>query len=82
LAIFAEWLFYMTWEHRLYFRGCEPGAILILGSLLCAGGTRGRSRAVGYTFKNDWPNSGYGVLVIGGPVFDTPRREAARLENP
>ena len=26
---------------------------------------------LGYTFKNDWPNSGYGALVImaGIPVF-------------
>jgi basic amino acid/polyamine antiporter, APA family len=76
LAIFAEWLFYMISGSTVFvFRRREPGAsrpysmwgypivpalfVGVAAALLC------------YTFKNDWPNSGYGVLVIlaGVPVF-------------
>jgi len=76
LAIFAEWLFYMIAGSTLFvFRWRDPQAarpyrmwgypfvptlfIAVAAALLC------------YTFKNDWPNSGYGVLVIlaGIPVF-------------
>src|SRR5271169_6780220 len=76
LAIFAEWLFYMIAGSTIFvFRWRDPQAarpyrvfgypfvpalfIVVAAALLC------------YTFKNDWPNSGYGVFVIlaGIPVF-------------
>jgi basic amino acid/polyamine antiporter, APA family len=76
LAIFAEWLFYMIASSTVFvFRRREPQAartyrtwgypvvpalfVAVAAALLC------------YTFRNDWPNSGYGVLVIlaGIPVF-------------
>lgn len=76
LAIFAEWLFYMIAGSTIFvFRRREPQAsrpyrmwgyplvpvvfVAVAAALLC------------FTFKNDWPNSGYGVLVIlaGIPVF-------------
>ncbi|PYX45989.1 MAG: amino acid transporter, partial [Acidobacteria bacterium] len=76
LAIFAEWLFYMIAGSTVFvFRWREPQTarpyrmwgypfvpavfVLVAAALL------------GYTFKNDWPNSGYGVLVIlaGIPLF-------------
>jgi basic amino acid/polyamine antiporter, APA family len=76
LAIFAEWLFYMITGSTVFiFRRREPQAVrpyrmwgypvvpmlfvVVAAALLC------------YTFKNDWPNSGYGLLVIaaGIPVF-------------
>jgi APA family basic amino acid/polyamine antiporter len=77
LAIFAEWLFYMIAGSTIFiFRWRDPQAarpyrmwgypfvpfvfIAVAAALLC------------YTFRNDWPNSGYGVLVIlaGIPVFN------------
>jgi basic amino acid/polyamine antiporter, APA family len=76
LAIFAEWLFYMISTSTVFvFRLREPDAprpyrmwgypwmpaifVLVAAALLC------------YTFLNEWPNSGYGLLVIlaGIPVF-------------
>ena len=76
LAIFAEWLFYMIAGSTIFiFRRRDPQAsrpyrmwgypfvpatfIAVAAALLW------------YTFLNDWPNSGYGVLVIlaGIPVF-------------
>jgi basic amino acid/polyamine antiporter, APA family len=76
LAIFAEWLFYMIAASTVFvFRRREPNAprsyrtwgypivpalfVIVAAALLA------------YTFKNDWPNSGYGVLVIlaGIPLF-------------
>jgi APA family basic amino acid/polyamine antiporter len=76
LAIFAEWLFYMIAGSTIFvFRWRAPGAerpyrmwgypavpalfIGVAAALLV------------YTFLNDWPNSGYGLLVIlaGIPVF-------------
>jgi APA family basic amino acid/polyamine antiporter len=76
LAIFAEWLFYMIAGSTIFvFRRRDPQAlrpyrmwgyplvpslfVAVAAALLC------------YTFRNDWPNSGYGVLVIlaGIPVF-------------
>ena len=76
LAIFAEWLFYMIAGSTVFiFRRREPEArrpyrmfgypvipalfVAVAAALLC------------YTFRNDWPNSGYGVLVIlsGIPLF-------------
>ena len=76
LAIFAEWLFYMIAGSTVFvLRWREPQAarpyrmwgypvvpavfVIVAAALLC------------YTFKNDWPNSGYGLLVIlsGIPFF-------------
>jgi basic amino acid/polyamine antiporter, APA family len=76
LAIFAEWLFYMIAGSTIFvFRQRAPQAarpyrmwgypfvpvifVAVAAALLC------------YTFKNDWPNSGYGVVVIlaGIPLF-------------
>ncbi len=86
LAIFAEWLFYMIAGSTIFvFRRREPQTVrpyrmwgyplvpslfvAVAAALLC------------YTFKNDWPNSGYGVLVIlaGIPVFSyfSRRRKAS-----
>jgi APA family basic amino acid/polyamine antiporter len=76
LAIFAEWLFYMIagstvfifrWRepkaarpYRMWGYPVVPAVFVVVAAALLA-----------YTFKNDWPNSGYGVLVIlaGIPVF-------------
>jgi APA family basic amino acid/polyamine antiporter len=76
LTIFAEWLFYLIAGSTVFvFRRREPQAArpyrmwgypvvpaifaAVAAALLC------------YTFKNNWPNSGYGLLVIlaGIPVF-------------
>ena len=76
LAIFAEWLFYMIAGSTIFiFRWRDPHAsrpyrmwgypivpavfVAVAAALLC------------YTFKNDFPNSAYGVLVIlaGIPFF-------------
>jgi APA family basic amino acid/polyamine antiporter len=76
LAIFAEWLFYMIAGSTIFiFRRRDPQAprpyrmkgypyipivfVIVSAALLC------------YTFWNDRPNSGYGLLVIlaGVPVF-------------
>jgi APA family basic amino acid/polyamine antiporter len=76
LAIFAEWLFYMIAGSSIFiFRRREPQAqrpyrmwgypfipfifVAVAAALLA------------YTFKNDWPNSAYGLLVIvaGIPLF-------------
>jgi basic amino acid/polyamine antiporter, APA family len=81
LAIFAEWLFYMIASSTIFvFRWRDPRAarpyrvfgypfvpalfIAAAAVLLC------------YTFRGDWPNSLYGLLVIlaGIPVFAWFRR--------
>jgi APA family basic amino acid/polyamine antiporter len=87
LAIFAEWLFYMIAGSTVFvFRWRDPDAprpyrmfgypfipavfIGVAGVLLY------------YTFRGDWPNSLYGLLVIlaGVPVFAWfRRRRQARL---
>jgi APA family basic amino acid/polyamine antiporter len=76
LAIFAEWLFYLIAGSTIFvFRRREPQAVrpypmwgypfvpVIFVAVAAA--------LLFYTFKNDWPNSGYGVLVIlaGIPLF-------------
>src|SRR5712672_2434479 len=82
LAIFAEWLFYMIAGSTVFiFRWRDPDAsrpyrmfgypfvpavfIAVAGALLY------------YTFRSDWPNSFYGLLVIlaGVPVFAWFRRQ-------
>jgi len=76
LAIFAEWLFYMIAASTVFvFRRREPQAprpyrmwgYPIVPAVFVAVA----AALLAYTFKNDWPNSGYGALVIlvGIPVF-------------
>jgi APA family basic amino acid/polyamine antiporter len=76
LAIFAEWLFYMIAGSTVFvFRRREPDAARpyrmwgypVVPALFVAVA----AALLAYTFKNDWPNSGYGLLVIlaGIPVF-------------
>ena len=81
LAIFAEWLFYMIAGSTVFvFRWRDPQAarpyrmfgyplvpalfVMVAAVLLC------------YTFRGEWPNSLYGLLVIlaGVPVFARFRR--------
>ncbi|MGC2792194.1 MAG: amino acid permease, partial [Candidatus Sulfotelmatobacter sp.] len=88
LAIFAEWLFYMIAGSTIFvFRWRDPQAarpyrvfgypfvpalfILVAAVLLC------------YTFRGDWPNSFYGLLVIlaGVPVFAWFRSKKSRIES-
>ncbi|MGC2327920.1 MAG: amino acid permease [Candidatus Sulfotelmatobacter sp.] len=76
LAIFAEWLFYMITGSTIFvFRVREPEMnrpyrtwgypfvpaifVVVAAAFLC------------YTFADNWPNSGYGLLVIlaGIPLF-------------
>jgi APA family basic amino acid/polyamine antiporter len=76
LAIFAEWLFYMIAGSTVFvFRAKQPQAarpylmwgypfvpaifVAVAAALLC------------YTFRDNWPYSGYGLLVIlaGVPIF-------------
>jgi len=76
LAIFAEWFFYMIAGSTVFvLRRREPQAARpyrmwgypVVPALFVTVA----AALLGYTFKNDWPNSGYGVLVIlaGIPVF-------------
>jgi APA family basic amino acid/polyamine antiporter len=76
LAIFAEWLFYMIAGSTIFvFRRREPDAprpYRTLGyPVVPAIFVAVAAALLGYTFKNEWPNSGYGVLIIiaGIPVF-------------
>jgi basic amino acid/polyamine antiporter, APA family len=76
LAIFAEWLFYMIAGSTVFvFRRREPDAVRPYRMwgypVVPAIFVTVAAALLGYTFKNDWPNSGYGVLVIlaGIPVF-------------
>jgi basic amino acid/polyamine antiporter, APA family len=76
LAIFAEWLFYMIAGSTIFVfrqrdRNAErpfrmPGYPIIPALFVAVA-----AALLAYTFKNDWPNSGYGLLVILGgiPVF-------------
>jgi APA family basic amino acid/polyamine antiporter len=81
LAIFAEWLFYMIagstvfvfrWRdpqaarpYRMFGYPVVPAVFIGVAALLLY-----------YTFRSDWPNSFYGLLVIlaGVPVFGWFRR--------
>jgi APA family basic amino acid/polyamine antiporter len=76
LAIFAEWLFYMIAGSTVFvFRSREPDAprpyrmwgYPLVPALFVAVATA----LLIYTFKNNWPNSAYGSLVIlaGIPLF-------------
>ena len=81
LAIFAEWLFYMVAGSTVFvFRRREPDAVRpyrmvgypIVPALFIAVA----AALLYYTFRTDWPNSFYGLLVIlaGAPVFAWFRR--------
>jgi APA family basic amino acid/polyamine antiporter len=81
LAIFAEWLFYMIAGSTIFvFRRHDPNAPrpyrmfgypVIPGVFIAVAGL-----LLYYTFRSDWPNSLYGLLVIlaGIPVFAWFRR--------
>jgi basic amino acid/polyamine antiporter, APA family len=85
LAIFAEWLFYMVATSTVFvFRQREPDAARpyrVLGypfvpaMFIAAAGV-----LLYYTFRENWPNSFYGLLVIlaGAPVFWYFRRRRSR----
>jgi APA family basic amino acid/polyamine antiporter len=76
LAIFAEWLFYMIAGSTVFvFRWRDPDAArpyrmfgypLVPALFIAVAGV-----LLYYTFRTDWPNSFYGLLVIlaGVPVF-------------
>jgi basic amino acid/polyamine antiporter, APA family len=76
LTIFAEWLFYMIAGSTIFvFRRREPNAerpyrmfgYPVIPAIFIAAA----ALLLYYTFRSDWPNSFYGVLVIlaGVPVF-------------
>lgn len=90
LAIFAEWLFYMITGSTVFvFRRREPNAMRpyrmwgypVIPALFVVVA----AALLWYTFSNDWPNSGYGLLVIaaGVPVFAyfARRRRALAVSN-
>jgi APA family basic amino acid/polyamine antiporter len=89
LAIFAEWLFYMiagstvfvfSWRdpqaarpYRMFGYPVVPALFVIVAAVLLC-----------YTFRGEWPNSLYGLLVIlaGIPVFSWFRRQRkARMQS-
>jgi len=81
LAIFAEWLFYMIAGSTVFvFRHREPDAVrpyrMFGYPLLPALFIVVAAALLYYTFRGDWPNSFYGLLVIlaGAPVFAWFRR--------
>ena len=76
LAIFSEWLFYLLTVAALFvLRWREPNAIRPYRAWGYPFGPLFFVLAAGillfYTFRDNWPNSGYGLLVIvaGIPVF-------------
>ncbi len=82
LAIFAEWLFYMIAGSTVFvFRWRNPDAerpyrmfgYPVVPALFMAAA----AVLLYYTFRSDWPNSFYGLLVIlaGVPVFGWFRRQ-------
>jgi basic amino acid/polyamine antiporter, APA family len=83
LAIFAEWLFYMISTSTIFvFRWRNPEAerpyrvagYPVVPALFIAAA----AVLLYYTFRENWPNSLYGLLVIlaGVPVFELFRRTA------
>src|SRR5271165_330291 len=89
LAIFAEWLFYMIAGSTIFvFRWRDPGAVRpyrVLGyPFVPALFIAAAAVLLFYTFRENWPNSGYGLLVIlaGVPVFSWfRRRRQARMPS-
>jgi APA family basic amino acid/polyamine antiporter len=82
LAIFAEWLFYMIAGSTVFvFRWRNPDAARpyrVLGyPFVPAAFIAAAAILLYYTFREDWPNSLYGLLVIlaGIPVFAWFRRQ-------
>ena len=82
LAIFAEWLFYMIAGSTVFvFRWCSPDAVrpyrMFGYPVVPAVFIAVAAALLYYTFRNDWPNSFYGLLVIlaGAPVFEWFRRQ-------
>jgi APA family basic amino acid/polyamine antiporter len=81
LAIFAEWLFYMIAGSTVFvFRWRDPDAArpyrMIGYPFVPAVFIAVAAALLYYTFRGDWPNSFYGLLVIlaGVPVFAWFRR--------
>lgn len=89
LAIFAEWLFYMIAGSTIFiFRWRDPQAARpyrVLGyPFVPALFITIAAVLLFYTFRENWPNSGYGLLVIlaGVPVFSWfRRRRQARMPS-
>ncbi|HUO24499.1 MAG TPA: amino acid permease [Candidatus Aquilonibacter sp.] len=88
LTIFAEWLFYMIAGSTIFvFRRRDPAAVRpyrVLGyPLVPAAFVAVAAILLYYTFRENWPNSLYGTLVIlaGIPVFSwfSRHRTEARL---
>jgi basic amino acid/polyamine antiporter, APA family len=82
LAIFAEWLFYMIAGSTVFvFRWRDPLAVRpyrVLGyPVVPALFIAVAAVLLYYTFRENWPNSLYGLLVIlaGVPVFEWFRRQ-------
>jgi basic amino acid/polyamine antiporter, APA family len=89
LAIFAEWLFYMIAGSTVFiFRWREPNAprpYKMFGyPLVPALFIAIASILLYYTFRGDWPNSFYGLLVIlaGIPVFACFRPKKTVITRP
>jgi APA family basic amino acid/polyamine antiporter len=85
LAIFAEWLFYMIAGSTIFvFRWRDPNAARpyrVLGyPFVPALFIAVAAALLYYTFRENWPNSFYGLLVIlaGVPVFEWFRRRRAQ----
>jgi basic amino acid/polyamine antiporter, APA family len=86
LAIFAEWLFYMIAGSTIFvFRIREPKAkrpYRMWGyPVLPAIFVTVAAALLGYTFWNEWPNSGYGLAVIlaGIPLYFRFARRRAKI---
>jgi basic amino acid/polyamine antiporter, APA family len=82
LTIFAEWLFYMVSASTVFvFRRHEPNAprpYRVFGyPFVPAAFIAAAAFLLYYTFRGNWPNSFYGLLVIlaGIPVFSWFRRQ-------
>jgi basic amino acid/polyamine antiporter, APA family len=89
LAIFAEWLFYMIAGSTVFiFRWRNPDAARpyrVLGyPFVPAAFIAAAAILLYYTFRTDWPNSLYGLLVIlaGIPVFAWFRRQRQPQSGP
>src|ERR1700683_3611115 len=88
LAIFAEWLFYMIAGSTVFiFRWRDPDAPrpyrMIGYPFVPALFIIAAAVLLYYTFREDWPNSFYGLLVIlaGVPVFAWFRSKKSRIES-
>jgi APA family basic amino acid/polyamine antiporter len=88
LAIFAEWLFYMIAGSTIFvFRRRDPQAARpyrVLGyPFVPALFIAAAAVLLYYTFRENWPNSFYGLLVIlaGVPVFAWFRSKKLRIES-